>query len=121
VTKLHAGDARLDPASWRLLRRKLASWVGPDLEASLARFEYLLAEDSVRNECRRHVPIHTRLARSRSVPDFEEVNRWIYAELFHMPAADPWMGLAPREAFAVLLPPAGEGPVVEQALLPAGP
>lgn len=105
IAGLHRDEARLDGASRRLLQQKLASWVGPEgLEESLGRFEHLLARDGVHNEYRMHVAIHAALSKSPEVPDLAKVDRWVYSELFLTPDSDPWLGLAPREVFAVMLP-----------------
>lgn len=34
--------------------------------------------------------------------DADEMVRWIYEELFLMPPDDPWLGLAPMDAFTAL-------------------
>ncbi len=112
VASLHRDEAVLDDASRRLLRSKLGSWVGAHgLEPSFARFEELLAEDTVRNEYLLHATIHSWLAEAELVPNLEDFNSRVYRELFRTPGWDPWLGLAPREVYSVLTP--APGSVVE--------
>ncbi len=112
VASLHRDEAVLDDASRRLLRTKLGAWVGaPGLETSFARFEQLLAEDTVRNEYLLHGTLHTWLAEAELGPGLEDFNRRVYLELFRTPGGDPWLGLAPRELYSVLTP--APGSVVE--------
>lgn len=34
--------------------------------------------------------------------DFASLNAWIYSNVFHTPASDPWLGLVPRDTFTGL-------------------
>ena len=96
---------QLGEGSRALLAAKLGTWVGPEnLEASLRRFEDLIAEDTARNELLLHAAIHARLSESTGLPDLDQLTAWIYESLFLTPPSDPWMGLAPREVYSVLTP-----------------
>jgi hypothetical protein len=88
-----------------LLAEKFGSWVGAgNLDASIQRFEELIAEDTARNEMLLHAAIHARLSEATEMPKLDELTGWIYESLFLTPPADPWMGLAPREVYSVLTP-----------------
>jgi hypothetical protein len=62
-------------------------------------FESSLAVDTVRNEYEFHTLIHDR-ARSGALDiALEDITEWIYAEIFLTPSDDPWLGLAPEDAY----------------------
>lgn len=105
VAGLHRDEARLSPESRRLLLARAGSWMKVDDEdAAVARFEALIAEDTVRNEYMLHSALHSWLAASRTVPDLADFNERVYENLFFTPGSDPWLGLAPEELYAVLTP-----------------
>jgi len=104
VAELHWEDAELSPESRRFLLAKAGSWFKGDPEAAVGRFEALIGEDAVRNECLLPPAIHTWLAESRNVPDLAAFNEWVYGTLFLTPSSDPWLGLAPQEVYSVLTP-----------------
>jgi hypothetical protein len=105
AAKAYKEQTRLSEGSRALLAGKLGTWVGAEnLEASLRRFEKLIAEDTARNELLLHAAIHARLSEVTTVPELDELTDWIYETLFLSPQEDPWMGLAPREVYSVLTP-----------------
>ena len=61
-----------------------------------------IAEDGVRNEYKLHRRAHEWFAAGEAPGDIEPFNNRVYAELFLMPMSDPWLGLAPREAYTAL-------------------
>jgi hypothetical protein len=71
------------------------------LDAMVARFEESLVRDSTQNEMILHRRIHERLA-AEPMPSMEDLNRWVYAELFATPASDPWLGLHDDAVFTGL-------------------
>jgi hypothetical protein len=75
-----------------------------DEDAAVARFEALIAEDTVRNEYLLHSALHSWLAASRTVPVLADFNEQVYENLFFTRGSDPWLGLAPEELYAVLTP-----------------
>ena len=84
VTSLLPRDAAVAPTLTRLARGILA--------------ETLVNELSLRRT------IHQRFVDELSLGDlaFAPLNAWIYAEVFHTPASDPWMGLKPSDVFTGL-------------------
>ena len=71
----------------------------------LHRFQQSLALDTVRNESLFHRTIHQWLAETTTngaAQDVSTFNERVYAELFLTPLDDPWMGLAPADAYAAL-------------------
>ncbi|MEA2604033.1 MAG: hypothetical protein QOF89_5025 [Acidobacteriota bacterium] len=105
IAELHAADARLDPASRRLLLAKGGAWVkGEGKEWPLVRFEEKIAEDTVRNEYLFHNQIHSWLSRVYEAPDLAAFDERVYDKLFLTPASDPWLGLGPSEVYSVLTP-----------------
>jgi hypothetical protein len=65
------------------------------------RFERAAAVDTVRNEYALHSRINRWFAEGE-VSDFERLNERVYRELFLTPRSDPWLGLAPADAYAAL-------------------
>jgi hypothetical protein len=95
-----------------LIRAKFDSTPAEPVDGSptwrYARFDRMLealrrsiAGDTARNEYDLHRKIHSWLAENPDV-DVAELNERVYAELFLTPRSDPWLGLAPEEAFPAL-------------------
>jgi hypothetical protein len=119
----HAEDARLDASALTLIREKrdparaamaLAGTKGR-VEDPILRlvhpFERSLAEDTVRNEHRLHRKVHDWFVAGEVAFDAGSFAERIYAELFLTPSSDPWLGLAPSDAYAAL---EGEGLVTPE-------
>lgn len=114
IAALHASEARLDPSSIAMMRRhqpnalkamRLAmskTRIEDPMLHLVAGFERSLAEDTVRNEYTLHRRIHEWFAEGEAGPDLHSLNERVYAEIFLTPASDPWLGLAPAEAYAAL-------------------
>jgi hypothetical protein len=103
---------RLDPSSRSIVERhnpelalKAIALAGSKMrvEDPMARmigtFESSLAVDTVRNEYEFHTLIHERVRDGELERDLEEITEWIYAEIFLTPSDDPWLGLAPTDAY----------------------
>jgi hypothetical protein len=82
-----------------------------DAPALIARFEQLMVADTAKNQLRLRPRI---LAQLRRLPrsSLEELNRWVYDEVFATPAQDSWLGLRTLDGYtglpgdgAVLVPP----------------
>ncbi len=113
IAQLHAGDARLDQASVRLIVREhpTAAEAEPrtitkrvvetPLVRMLRNFQQAIALDTVRNEYLLHRQIHEWFA-TNSPADLEALNARVYAELFLTPASDPWLGLVPPDTYTAL-------------------
>lgn len=71
-----------------------------ELDRMILRLEQHLVADSALNEYRLRRQIHAHLAAQPN--DFSSVNAWIYADLFHTPSGDAWLGLVPRTDFTGL-------------------
>jgi hypothetical protein len=116
----HAADAKLDGASRQVMRAKLPRPTAeqaarlamsklrqedPVLKVA-AKFERSAAEDTVRNEYGFHRKLHQWFA--ERVPETQDpagpdrLNEKVYAELFLTPGSDPWLGLAPEDAYTAL-------------------
>jgi hypothetical protein len=67
----------------------------------IARLEHSVAADSALNELQLRAQIRGLLVGSRDLR-FEPLNAWIYADVFHTPKADAWLGLLPRTDFTGL-------------------
>jgi len=69
---------------------------GEGLDAIITRFEEAVLADTGVNELRIRSSIRQRFVDAGPPPSLEALNAWIYAEVFHTPATDPWLGLAPE-------------------------
>jgi len=110
----YADDARLDGASVRLMREKgVPAEVAMPLAVSkrvvedpllrmVRAFESSIALDTARNEHVLHRRLHEHFAAGEGLDDVNTLNAWVYAELFQTPNDDPWLGLAPADAYAAL-------------------
>jgi len=106
-------DIRLDASSRELMRAKvLPARAAGFLAASktlvedpmlrvVQAFEHSLVEDTRQNETVLHRRLHEWFVRGE-VTDVEQLNERVYAELFLMPRSDPWLGLAPADAYTAL-------------------
>ena len=62
-----------------------------------------IAQDTIQNEFNLHRQIHQWFAAGEPVVrSFETFNERVYAELFLTPRSDPWLGLAPGDAYPAL-------------------
>jgi len=114
IAALHAEEAQLDPASRALIASEnpTAAQAGilavtkARVESPLVRmfrsFQGAIALDTVKNEYQMHRTIHQWLTEASYRPDVETLNERVYAELFLTPRSDPWLGLAPADAYTAL-------------------
>jgi hypothetical protein len=72
-----------------------------EVERMLARLEQSILADTARNQFRHRARIREKLVDEGAQP-FDALNAWIYAEVFHTPQTDPWLGLLPRTDFTGL-------------------
>jgi hypothetical protein len=72
-----------------------------ELGAMLARLEQSIVADTAINELRLRPQIRFLLAHGESL-GLEQLNARIYADVFHTPRADAWLGLLPRTDFTGL-------------------
>jgi len=70
----------------------------------LVGLEQTIAADTAMNEARLRPQIREFLIQQlvTKAPTFAELNTWVYANVFHAPATDEWMGLLPRDTFTGL-------------------
>ena len=113
IAELHAKDAKLDAASLALIRSqnptairagKVTRGKGLVEDPVLKMVRSLqgsIAVDTVRNEYQLHRQIHQWLAAVEH-PEVEQFNEQVYAQLFLTPSSDPWLGLAPADAYSAL-------------------
>ncbi len=107
-------DSRLDEASVMLIRREhpTASEAGSRSAAKQAQedplagllrsFEEAMALDAVKNEYLLHRQIHEWFVNLDVPAEIDVFNEKVYAELFLTPSSDPWLGLAPADAYTAL-------------------
>ncbi|MEA2733832.1 MAG: hypothetical protein QOE14_283 [Humisphaera sp.] len=73
------------------------------LVRTLTELQTSVAQDTIQNEYRLHRQIHLWFAAGEpTVRAFEQLNERVYAELFLTPRSDPWLGLAPADAYPAL-------------------
>lgn len=68
---------------------------------ALAPLQQRIDQDTALNETTLHRQIHQWFA-DGAVGGFDALNTRVYSELFLTPRSDPWLGLAPPEAFSAL-------------------
>ncbi|CAN5389522.1 hypothetical protein BH09VER1_BH09VER1_07860 [soil metagenome] len=113
ISHLPSNQAQLDDSSLRLIANKMPSAVTAApiavskcvVEAPLVRSLRLLKDhialDSVRNNYQYRAEILDHLDSLRT-PSLPEINNWVYTTIFLTPPSDPWLGLAPVDAFAAI-------------------
>lgn len=114
IAALHRDEAILDAASREVMRRETpGAQAAGDLSTAkraqedpllrmVRRFEANMALDAVKNEYQLHRKIHEWFITGDAPADFDELNEKVYAELFLTPSSDPWLGLAPADAYTAL-------------------
>jgi hypothetical protein len=114
IAALPAHAVELDAASRDVIRREHPTAVAAGarsatkyvVEDPLARmvrqFERLISLDTVKNEYLLHRRIHDWFTAGEASADVNVLNERVYAELFLTPSSDPWLGLAPADAYTAL-------------------
>jgi hypothetical protein len=88
-------------AAGRLARSKGA--VEMPVVNALTNLQITIAQDTSQNEYQLHRAIHEWFAAGdAAVRTFDQLNDRVYAELFLTPKSDPWLGLAPADAYPAL-------------------
>lgn len=102
--RLRRPSIHLDEASRAFLLRKQGVTDPAEAERLVDSFETTLALDEVINEYRMEPAILRKLSDVREVValDLEELNQWVYEDVFRQPLSDPWLGLAPEDVYAAL-------------------
>jgi hypothetical protein len=67
----------------------------------IRKFESLMALDTVRNEYLLQPQIYEWLLNS-SFNNVDSLNELVYSQLFLTPSSDPWLGLAPNDAYTAI-------------------
>ncbi|GAB4188124.1 MAG: hypothetical protein Fur006_28400 [Coleofasciculaceae cyanobacterium] len=113
IAQLHASAARLDsnsqalmrsknPKAYDISRRNITPGSANDpLLPVIHKFESLMALDTVRNEYLLQPKIYEWLLESR-FNTIESLNEQVYSQLFLTPSTDPWLGLAPSDAYTAI-------------------
>jgi hypothetical protein len=119
IATLHADQSVLDLNSARLIQFKQPVTAAPTatdaarmtvsktmVESPMVRMlrslQYSIAEDTVHNEYQMHARIHEWFVGGTAPQNLTALNSKIYAELFLTPNSDPWLGLAPADAYSAL-------------------
>jgi hypothetical protein len=114
IAALPGHVVELDAASREVIRREhptavvagarsASKAVVEDPLARLVRqFEQSISLDTVKNEYLLHRRIHDWFAAGEASADVNVLNERVYAELFLTPSSDPWLGLAPADAYTAL-------------------
>ena len=75
---------------------------GQQIDAIIARLEQTIVADTALNQLRLRPEIAREIVRRGGRVEFETLNAWIYANVFHTPKHDAWLGLLPRDVFTGL-------------------
>ncbi|MBS1118226.1 MAG: hypothetical protein H6Q90_454 [Deltaproteobacteria bacterium] len=71
------------------------------LAAMIARLELNVVADTARDELQLRAQIRSHIIEAGDLR-FDSLNTWIYADVFHTPKTDPWLGLLGRTDFTGL-------------------
>jgi hypothetical protein len=95
--------AEKNPGALRAGRLAMSKMV---VESPLVRavrnIESMVAADCIRNEYVLHRQIHELLADGAANAGLDAFNDTVYSQLFLTPRSDPWLGLAPPDAYSAL-------------------
>ncbi|MGN6106886.1 MAG: hypothetical protein ACTHU0_17395, partial [Kofleriaceae bacterium] len=72
-----------------------------ELAAMIERLEYTIVADTALDQFDLRPQIRREIIEGRHA-DWASLNEWIYAEVFHTPREDAWLGLLPRTTFTGL-------------------
>ncbi|HLP89049.1 MAG TPA: hypothetical protein VK184_10720 [Nostocaceae cyanobacterium] len=102
IASLYHSNARLDQNSIALIQSKnfQAAKDANGLSNVVRSFERSMAVDTVRNEFMLHRQIHQWFVDGNETQNVNVLNEKVYAELFLTPSSDPWLGLAPKDAYS---------------------
>jgi hypothetical protein len=78
------------------------SMVETPLVKAVRNLESTIAQDCIRNDYVLHRQIHQMLADGADKAGLDAFNNTVYSRLFLTPASDPWLGLAPPDAYSAL-------------------
>lgn len=113
LAALHAKDAEIDGTSFAVIASenptataamaitRSKGFVESPLVKMLKNLKSNIAMDTVRNEYELHRQIHEWFI-AEPTQDLTALNRRVYAELFLTPDSDPWLGLAPSDAYSAI-------------------
>jgi hypothetical protein len=105
IAGLYTADAKLDEnsiaaiAHKKLVNTKQSS---SNLSNTIRSFEAVMALDTVRNEYMLHRQIHQWFIQGNQTSSVDRLNEKVYADLFLTPSSDPWLGLAPDDAYSAI-------------------
>ncbi len=107
LAQLHKADAQLDQNSLALIQAKKfatrpAATEDSSLHSVVQNFEAAMALDTVRNEYLLHSQIHQWMLQEFPIGNVDVLNERVYAQLFLTPSSDPWLGLAPVDAYTAI-------------------
>lgn len=102
IARLHPSDAELDLRSIVLIKRQNPALTEDDLTHLIAKFQELIALDTVRNEYLMHTKLYTWLMKDPARDDVEKFNEKVYESLFLTPQSDPWLGLFTNDLYTAL-------------------
>jgi hypothetical protein len=104
IARLYRNDARLDENSIALIQAKnfQAAKDTNGLFNVVRSFEGSMAVDTVRNEFMLHRQIHQWFVDGNQTSNVNNLNEKVYADLFLTPSSDPWLGLAPKDAYSAI-------------------
>jgi len=96
----------LDPRSRALVEQLHTAGPGAkptaaQVAAMIARLEQTIVADTALNQLQLRQAIRSHLIADRDLA-FASLNAWIYANVFHTPKSDPWLGLHERTDFTGL-------------------
>ena len=74
----------------------------PQLAAMIDKLEEHVVADTAQSQLRLRPQIARHIVETGGTASFEDLNAWVYAEVFKTPRSDAWLGLMPRTDFTGL-------------------
>ena len=103
LAEIYLPKSRVDSNSVALMREQQNHNDGEQrLRELVEAFEKSIARDSANNKYIHGRKIHQWLAEGDAPKNADELNKRVYAEIFLTPDEDPWLGFAPKDAYAAL-------------------
>ena len=102
IAQLHPSDATLDNRSLALVERQNPRLTDVEFNRLTAKFQEVIALDTVRNEYLMHTKLYSWLMNDPVRDDVEKLNEKVYESLFLTPGSDPWLGLFSPDVYTAL-------------------
>jgi hypothetical protein len=103
LAERYAGKTQFDETSLAFIRRQNKNLNDTEFDSLLNNLTGYVALDTTRNDFLYHTKLYQMLNQSRvNMPDLENFNAKVYADIFKTPDADKWLGLYTNDVYTAL-------------------